>query len=121
MAIGEILGKLTGHWQCIRPFARASLPPVVIIIFWMLFVYVTDFYAKFHFYHWITLALMLFMTFRYASVLSSYLISGNMAANKTNKDAIGSILNYSLLSGMAFGNLISISFPYIKQMFYKFG
>ena len=118
MAFGEILGKKTGHFSCTPIFGKLTLLPCILIVFWMIYSYFYNIYNKYSYYWIITLGLMFFMTYRYSAVLTHFLIKGNQTANHINKDVIGSVMSYSLLLGIAAGNLISLTFPFIKNRFF---
>lgn len=119
MAIGEFLGKKSGHMECAKILGKFSLVPSLGIVCWMVYCYWTNFYTKYREYYLCTLGLMLIMTYRYCIVLTQNLIRGNKIANSLNKDVIGSIMSYSLLLGIAVGNIISLTFPYLKIYFFE--
>ncbi len=117
-AIIELLGKPLGYQDFNKVVARIGHFLGVIIAAFLIYVYMTkDFleYPGIEYLFFVLTGLTMYRT----SIGSTYLfVKTSKKARDGTREPIGVLMTYSLVSGIAAGNLVSLGFPYIREAFF---
>lgn len=104
-AISALLGKPTSFLDCNYYFTKITLVAGIIIDAIIIYLYYVDAISSNSGLIWVFLASSTFMVYRISAEATYHIYRSRIKTGDNNKEEIGSIISYSIIAGIALGNV----------------
>lgn len=117
-AFSDLLGRPLGDKQFNKVVLKIFHILGLLAAIFIIYVYLTGVYLEYPGMTYVFFVLNAFIMYRTATGITYLMVTASKKAEDDTQEAIGVLMTNVLITGIAVGNLISLSFPSIKSNFF---